>query len=230
MSEQVIEVAARHGRLRSRRPNAARRQACLPARRHEPVGPDVRCDAAPGPLRSCASAAACRCGCAWPSASRLWALVYHFWLPFTVWLFHDVLQPRRTPAGPRRSSSSSTTASRCCSCSRSSSSASASCARSSARERTRALLGGRREGIGNVLAASLGIVTPSAPARPCRCSSASSRPASRSASPSRSSSPRRWSTRSRWCCSSASSAGRSPPSTSPPASSSPSSPAGSSGA
>ena len=22
----------------------------------------------------------------------LWAVVYHFWLPFTVWLFHDVLQ------------------------------------------------------------------------------------------------------------------------------------------
>jgi uncharacterized membrane protein YraQ (UPF0718 family) len=40
-------------------------------------------------------------------------------------------------------------------------------------ERTRALLAGRRAGVGNVLAALLGIVTPSAPARPCRCSSAS---------------------------------------------------------
>ena len=63
----------------------------------------------------------------------LWAVVYHFWLPFIVWLFHDVLQPAATAAGPPRSSSSSTTASRCCCCSPSSSSASASCARSSAR-------------------------------------------------------------------------------------------------
>jgi hypothetical protein len=44
-------------------------------------------------------------------------------------------------------------------------------------ERTRALLGGRREGAGNVLAASLGVVTRSAPAAPCRRSSGSSPPA-----------------------------------------------------
>ena len=48
----------------------------------------------------------------------------------------------------------------------------------------------------------------SAPARPCRCSSASWRPVCRWASRSRSSSPRRWSTRSRWCCCGACSARR----------------------
>ena len=35
-------------------------------------------------------------------------------------------------------------------------------------ERTRAMLSGRRIGVGNVMAASLGIVTPFAPARLCR--------------------------------------------------------------
>ncbi|MGK7864107.1 permease [Falsiroseomonas sp. E2-1-a4] len=51
-------------------------------------------------------------------------------------------------------------------------------------ERTRALLAGRREGVGNAMAASLGIVTPFCSAPRCRCSSASSPPACRSASPS----------------------------------------------
>ena len=42
-------------------------------------------------------------------------------------------------------------------------------------ERTRALLAGRREGIGNIASAGLGISRRSAPARPCRCSSGLSR-------------------------------------------------------
>ena len=94
----------------------------------------------------------------------LWAVVYHFWLPFTVWLFHGVLQLPDTRwasaleffvydsvkvlllltlvvfgVGVVRSFFSP--------------------------ERTRALLHGRREATGNVLAASLGIVTPF-----CSCS------------------------------------------------------------
>ncbi len=93
-----------------------------------------------------------------------WALVYHFWLPFNVWLFHDVLHlgtSRWASAleffvydsvkvllllaivvfgvGVVRSFFSP--------------------------ERTRALLHGRREATGNVMAASLGIVTPF-----CSCS------------------------------------------------------------
>lgn len=43
-------------------------------------------------------------------------------------------------------------------------------------EHTRALLAGKREGVGNAAAAMLGVVTRSAPAQPCRSSSASSRP------------------------------------------------------
>jgi hypothetical protein len=94
----------------------------------------------------------------------LWAVVYHYWLPFTGWLFHDVLQlgtSRWAAAleffvydsvkvllllvlvvfgvGVVRSFFSP--------------------------ERTRALLRGRREATGNVMAASLGIVTPF-----CSCS------------------------------------------------------------
>ena len=94
----------------------------------------------------------------------LWALVYHFWLPFSAWLFHDVLHlgaSRWASAleffvydsvkvlllltivvfgvGVVRSFFSP--------------------------ERTRALLRGRREATGNVMAASLGIVTPF-----CSCS------------------------------------------------------------
>lgn len=54
-------------------------------------------------------------------------------------------------------------------------------------ERTRAVLAGRREGVGNVAAASLGDGNfPSAPARPCRSSWASSPLASLWASPFRS--------------------------------------------
>jgi uncharacterized protein len=93
-----------------------------------------------------------------------WAIVYHFWLPFVVWLFHDALQlpdARWASAleffvydtvkvmllltivvfgvGVVRSFFSP--------------------------ERTRALLRGRRETTGNVMAASLGIVTPF-----CSCS------------------------------------------------------------
>ncbi len=94
----------------------------------------------------------------------LWALVYHFWLPFSVWLFHDVLHLGASRwassleffvydsvkvlllltlvvfgVGVVRSFFSP--------------------------ERTRALLRGRREATGNVMAASLGIVTPF-----CSCS------------------------------------------------------------
>ncbi len=94
----------------------------------------------------------------------LWAVVYHFWLPLNVWLFHDVLHlgdSRWASAleffvydsvkvlllltivvfgvGVVRSFFSP--------------------------ERTRALLRGRREATGNVMAASLGIVTPF-----CSCS------------------------------------------------------------
>jgi uncharacterized protein len=94
----------------------------------------------------------------------LWAVVYHFWLPLTVWLFHGVLQLPDTRwasaleffvydsikvlllltlvvfgVGVVRSFFSP--------------------------ERTRALLHGRREATGNVMAASLGIVTPF-----CSCS------------------------------------------------------------
>jgi uncharacterized protein len=94
----------------------------------------------------------------------LWALVYHFWLPFVVWLFHDVLHlsdSRWASAleffvydtvkvmllltivvfgvGIVRSFFSP--------------------------QRTRALLHGRRETTGNVMAAGLGIVTPF-----CSCS------------------------------------------------------------
>ena len=93
-----------------------------------------------------------------------WAVVYHFWLPFTVWLFHDALNLPGTRwasaieffiyesvkvlllltlvvfgVGVVRSFFSP--------------------------ERTRALLRGRREATGNVMAASLGIVTPF-----CSCS------------------------------------------------------------
>jgi uncharacterized membrane protein YraQ (UPF0718 family) len=93
-----------------------------------------------------------------------WALVYHFWLPFVVWLFHGVLRVPDTRwasaleffvydtvkvmllltlvvfgVGVVRSFFSP--------------------------ERTRALLRGRRETTGNVMAASLGIVTPF-----CSCS------------------------------------------------------------
>ena len=94
----------------------------------------------------------------------LWAVVYHFWLPFNVWLFHDTLHPGDSRwasaleffvydsvkvlllltlvvfgVGVVRSFFSP--------------------------ERTRALLRGRREATGNVMAASLGIVTPF-----CSCS------------------------------------------------------------
>ena len=93
-----------------------------------------------------------------------WAVVYHYWLPFIVWLFHGVLQAPGTRwasaleffvydtvkvmllltlvvfgVGVVRSFFSP--------------------------ERTRALLRGRRETTGNVMAASLGIVTPF-----CSCS------------------------------------------------------------
>jgi uncharacterized membrane protein YraQ (UPF0718 family) len=50
-------------------------------------------------------------------------------------------------------------------------------------ERTRAMLSGKRLGVGNVMAASWASSRPSAPAPPCRCSSASCRPACRWASP-----------------------------------------------
>ena len=94
----------------------------------------------------------------------LWAVVYHYWLPFTLWLFHDLLQLPDTRwasaleffvydtvkvllllaivvfgIGVVRSFFST--------------------------ERTRSLLRGRREVTGNVMAASLGIVTPF-----CSCS------------------------------------------------------------
>ncbi len=94
----------------------------------------------------------------------LWALVYHYWLPFVVWLFHDVLSLPDTRwasaleffvydsvkvlllltivvfgVGIVRSFFSP--------------------------QRTRALLRGRRETTGNVMAAGLGIVTPF-----CSCS------------------------------------------------------------
>jgi len=94
----------------------------------------------------------------------LWAVVYHYWLPFIVWLFHDVLQLPDTRwasaleffvydsvkvlllltivvfgVGIVRSFFSP--------------------------QRTRALLRGRRETTGNVMAAGLGIVTPF-----CSCS------------------------------------------------------------
>ncbi len=94
----------------------------------------------------------------------LWALVYHYWLPFIVWLFHDALSLPDTRwasaleffvydsvkvllllaivvfgVGIVRSFFSP--------------------------QRTRALLRGRRETTGNVMAAGLGIVTPF-----CSCS------------------------------------------------------------
>ncbi len=94
----------------------------------------------------------------------LWALVYHYWLPFIVWLFHDALSLPDTRwasaleffvydsvkvlllltlvvfgVGLVRSFFSP--------------------------QRTRALLHGRRETTGNVMAAGLGIVTPF-----CSCS------------------------------------------------------------
>jgi hypothetical protein len=94
----------------------------------------------------------------------LWALVYHYWLPFIVWLFHDALDLPDTRwasaleffvydtvkvlllltivvfgVGIVRSFFSP--------------------------QRTRALLHGRRETTGNVMAAGLGIVTPF-----CSCS------------------------------------------------------------
>ena len=53
-------------------------------------------------------------------------------------------------------------------------------------EKTRALLAGKREGAGNVLAASSGYSPHSARALRCRCSSASSAPVFPLASPSRS--------------------------------------------
>jgi uncharacterized membrane protein YraQ (UPF0718 family) len=93
-----------------------------------------------------------------------WALLYHFWLPFNVWLFQDTLQLGMSPwasaleffvydsvkvllllvlvvfgVGVVRSFFGP--------------------------QRTRALLRGRREATGNVMAASLGIVTPF-----CSCS------------------------------------------------------------
>ena len=48
-------------------------------------------------------------------------------------------------------------------------------------ERTRALLGGKREGVGNVLAATLGVATPFRSCPRCRRSSVSSQPVCRSA-------------------------------------------------
>ncbi len=97
-------------------------------------------------------------------AVGVWAVVYHFWLPLVVWLFHDLLALPDTRwasaleffvydtvkvmllltlvvfgVGVVRSFFSP--------------------------ERTRALLRGRRETTGNVMAASLGIVTPF-----CSCS------------------------------------------------------------
>jgi uncharacterized membrane protein YraQ (UPF0718 family) len=94
----------------------------------------------------------------------LWALVYHFWLPFNVWLFHDALH-----LGDSRWASSLeffvydsvkvllllTLVVFGVGLVRSFFSP----------ERTRALLRGRREATGNVMAASLGIVTPF-----CSCS------------------------------------------------------------
>jgi hypothetical protein len=81
-------------------------------------------------------------------------------------------------------------------------------------ERTRALLSGKREGIGNVLAATLGIVTPF-----CSCSAvplfigflSAGVPLGVTFSFLISA---RWSTKLPWCCSSACLAGRSPLSTS----------------
>ena len=69
-------------------------------------------------------------------------------------------------------------------------------------EHTRALLSGKREGVGNVMAAALGIVTPFCSARRCRSLSDLSVPASRSASRSPFSLQRPWSTRWRLGCSS----------------------------
>lgn len=98
------------------------------------------------------------------AGAALWALVYHYWLPFIAWLFHDALSLPDTRwasaleffvydtvkvlllliivvfgVGMVRSFFSA--------------------------QRTRALLRGRRETTGNVMAAGLGIVTPF-----CSCS------------------------------------------------------------
>ena len=86
----------------------------------------------------------------------------------------SVLGLGRLPRGPdsirmdgsaRRSTSSCSTRRRSCCCSRGSSSSSRCCARFMSLERTRALLGGKREGLANVAAAGLGVATPF-----CSCS------------------------------------------------------------
>ena len=164
MSEQVIEVApsteVEEPATESGATPSVPACACSPA---EPVGPAADATPAPGP-------SVVRLWMGLPLWLRLvlgvglWAVVYHFWLPFTVWLFHGVLQLPDTRwasaleffvydsvkvlllltlvvfgVGVVRSFFSP--------------------------ERTRALLHGRREATGNVLAASLGIVTPF-----CSCS------------------------------------------------------------
>ena len=164
MSEQVIEVAES---TEVKEPaTASSAMPTLPAcacPTGAPVAPADELSAASGP-------AVVRLWMGLPQGLRLvlgvglWAIVYHFWLPFTVWLFHGVLQLPDTRwassleffvydsvkvlllltlvvfgVGVVRSFFSP--------------------------ERTRALLHGRREATGNVMAASLGIVTPF-----CSCS------------------------------------------------------------
>ncbi len=164
MSEQVLEAAETAGA-----------EEGMTAPGETPVAPGCACSPATstgsGPETTTASGnALARTWMSLPLWLRLtlgvglWALVYHFWLPFNVWLFHDVLHlgdSRWASAleffvydsvkvlllltivvfgvGVVRSFFSP--------------------------ERTRALLRGRREATGNVMAASLGIVTPF-----CSCS------------------------------------------------------------
>ncbi len=168
MSEHVIEVEHSTAPVAQASARDAVAPACACTARPEPSGPPAEVPTA-SPSRAPHKALARRFACLplWLRVTggvALWAVVYHYWLPFVTWLTEDVLRlgaSRFASAveffiydtvkvlllltivvfgvGIVRSFFSP--------------------------ERTRALLRGRREATGNVMAASLGIVTPF-----CSCS------------------------------------------------------------
>jgi uncharacterized membrane protein YraQ (UPF0718 family) len=168
MSEHVIEVEHSTAPVAQASARDAVMPACACPAQPEPSGPPAEVPTA-SPSRAPQKALARRFARLplWfrvTGGVALWAVVYHYWLPFVTWLTEDVLRlgdSRFTSAleffvydtvkvlllltivvfgvGIVRSFFSP--------------------------ERTRALLRGRREATGNVMAASLGIVTPF-----CSCS------------------------------------------------------------
>ncbi len=192
MSERPLEPS---GRQRQR--SAGRRRRChacdagsaprRPPSRRGALGAGSASRTWPGRRRRALTAVrsrhgsspACRSGRAWAAASPSGRSSTTTGCRSPPGCAQDVLRPRRRALRAPRSSSSSTTPSRCCCCSRSSSSASASCARSSARNARgpccAAAVRRRATSWPRAWASS----RPSAAVPPCRCSSASSRPASR---------------------------------------------------